>query len=93
MIHPGLVNFLDYPDVASIACPKPMMFLNGKQDQLFPTEAIQQAYDKMRQVWESQKAGNRLETRCYDVPHLFNQTMQRDAFEWLDRHLRKVDSK
>src|SRR5437016_5248217 len=30
MIHPGLFNFLDFPDVASIACPKPMMFLSGK---------------------------------------------------------------
>jgi hypothetical protein len=26
MIHPGLSNYMDYPDVASIACPKPMLF-------------------------------------------------------------------
>jgi len=88
MIHPGLVNFLDFPDVASIACPKPMMFLCGKQDKLFPIEAIENAYYKMRRVWDSQQAGDRLETRLYDVPHLFSEAMQRDAFEWLDRQLK-----
>jgi len=88
MIHPGLVNSLDFPDVASIACPKPMMFLCGKQDKLFPLQAIEDAYSKMRAVWESRHASEKLETRLYDVPHLFNQTMQDDAFEWLDRQFK-----
>src|SRR5207249_11987377 len=66
MIHPGLFNFLDFPDVASIACPKPMMFLCGKQDQLFPLPATEDAYSKMRAVWESRKAGEKLETRLYN---------------------------
>jgi dienelactone hydrolase len=88
MIHPGLVNFLDFPDVASIACPKPMMFLCGKQDALFPVEAIENAFEKMRKVWLSQQAVDKLETKLYDVPHLFNQAMQQDAFEWLEYHLK-----
>jgi len=25
MVHPGLSNHLDYPDVASLACPKPAL--------------------------------------------------------------------
>ena len=29
MTHPGLANLLDYPDVASLACPKPMLFQCG----------------------------------------------------------------
>lgn len=33
MIHPGLQRFLDYPDVASLAAPKPMLLLAGEQDQ------------------------------------------------------------
>jgi len=31
MIHPGLARYLDLPDVASIACPKPMMFISGSR--------------------------------------------------------------
>jgi dienelactone hydrolase len=90
MIHPGLFNFLDYPDVASIACPKPMMFLCGKQDKLFPVSATEDAYAKMRSVWNSRQAGDKLETRLYDVPHLFNRAMQEDAFKWLDRQFKAL---
>lgn len=90
MIHPGLANFLDYPDVASIACPKPMMFLGGRRDALFPVTAIEEAFAKMRRVWESQNAGAKLETRLYDAPHEFNAAMQEEAFAWLDAQLRPV---
>ena len=88
MIHPGLANLLDYADVASIACPKPMMFLCGNRDGLFPVETIQEAFGKMRKVWESQKAGDRLATRLYDAPHQYNLAMQEDAFRWLEQQLR-----
>jgi dienelactone hydrolase len=88
MIHPGLSHYLDYPDVASIACPKPMMFCNGTRDDLFPVESIKAAHAKMRQVWESQNAGDKLITKLYDAPHEFNLTMQSDAFLWLDKMLK-----
>ena len=35
MIIPGIRNWMDYPHVASIACPKPMLFINGLRDKLF----------------------------------------------------------
>jgi dienelactone hydrolase len=89
MIHPGLANQLDYPDVASIACPKPMMFLCGRRDKLFPVAAIEEAFGKMRKVWVSQQAADLLVTRLYDAPHEFNAAMQDDAFAWLDRQVRR----
>jgi hypothetical protein len=88
MTHPGLLHLLDYPDVASLACPKPMLFYNGLQDGLFPAASVRDAYTKMRQVWESQGAGDRLETKLWDVPHVFNRDMQEAAFAWLDRSLK-----
>ena len=88
MTHPGLFNYLDYPDVASIACPKPMLFYNGEQDELFPVPSVREAYAKMRKVWDSRKAGDRLETQLWDVPHCFNREMQQAAFAWLDQQLR-----
>jgi dienelactone hydrolase len=85
MTHPGLATHLDYPDVASLACPKPMMFLCGNRDKLFPVESIEESFAKLRKVWESQKAADRLATRLYDAPHEFNTAMQDEAFAWLDR--------
>lgn len=88
MTHPGLALYLDYPDVAGVACPKPMMFLCGKRDPLFPVAIIEEAFVKMRKVWASQQATEALETRLYDAPHEFNLTMQSDAFAWLDKVLK-----
>lgn len=87
MLHPGLSPYLDFPDVASIACPKPMMFCCGSRDGLFPVESINMAFTKMRQVWESQNAGDNLVTKLYNSPHEYSLMMQEDAFRWLDKVL------
>ncbi len=87
MTHPGLFNDFDYPDVASLACPKPMLFFAGEQDALFPVASVRDAYRKLRRVWDSQGAGNHLDTRILPVPHLFNAAMQEEAFAWLDHQL------
>jgi dienelactone hydrolase len=84
--HPNLANYLDYPDVASLACPKPMLFYNGNQDKLFPTASAEEAFSKMHQVWDSQKAHNQLITKFWNAGHVFNLEMQEEAFQWLDQH-------
>lgn len=87
MIHPGLFNYMDYPDVASIACPKPMLFFNGRQDGLFPVPSVGDAYIKMQKIWESQNAEKNLITKLWNVPHEFNGEMQEEAFDWLDKQI------
>lgn len=88
MLVPDLRNELDYPDVASIACPKPMLFFNGTEDGLFPIPGVESAYAKMRAVWDLQSAGDKLVTKLWPVPHEFNAAMQDEAFAWLDAILR-----
>ncbi|UCD29996.1 MAG: hypothetical protein JSV03_05845, partial [Planctomycetota bacterium] len=87
MLVPNLRNYLDYPDVAAIACPKPMMFYNGEKDGLFPVAGVLDAYNTMRKIWESQGAGDRLVTKIWPGGHVFNVEMQEEAFDWLDTHL------
>ncbi|MBO8132917.1 alpha/beta fold hydrolase [Dickeya fangzhongdai] len=88
MLHPGLSARLDFPDVASIAAPRPMLFFNGGKDTLFPQQAVQAAYDRMHQVWQSQHADERLETRIWpELGHVFYQEQQEAVFQWLDRWL------
>jgi dienelactone hydrolase len=60
MLHPGLFNYFDYPDVAAMACPKPMLFYNGINDKLFPVKAVEAAYQKMQTIWASQSAADKL---------------------------------
>ena len=66
---PGLRRWLDYPHIASIACPKPMLFINGSQDKLFPVAGAQKAFAIMHDVWKSQGAGDNIETELWDIPH------------------------
>lgn len=87
MIFPGLRNALDYPNVASIACPKPMLYFNGEQDALFPVADVGRAYEEIRAVYDSQGKGDELVTKLWPVPHEFNAAMQEEAFAWMDKEL------
>jgi dienelactone hydrolase len=87
MVLPGLRNYLDYPDVASIACPKPMLFFNGTKDALFGIDGVNRCYEKMAEVWKSQNSADNLYCKWWEEPHHFNLAMQQDAFAWLDGKL------
>lgn len=90
MLHPGLYRYLDIPDVASIAAPKPLYFAAGEEDTLFTAEGVRVAYDKMRHVWESQGAGDRLRTTVWSgLGHVFVREIQDDVFDWLDTWVRR----
>lgn len=89
MLVPGLRRYLDYPHVASIACPKPTLFFNGTRDKLFPVAGVEDAYRTMRQVWDGQGASDRLVTRLWDEQHFFNREMQREVLEFFRRWLQE----
>lgn len=88
MLIPALRRYLDYPHVASIACPKPTLFFNGTQDKLFPIEGVRDAYREMEAVWQSQGASDRLVTKLWDEKHFFNKEMQKETLEFFDRWLK-----
>ncbi|MER5553792.1 dienelactone hydrolase family protein [Streptomyces sp. NPDC002793] len=88
MLHPGLHRHLDIPDVASLAAPKPALFHAGGRDHLFTVAGVETAYAKLRAVWESQGAGDRLTTEVWpDTGHAFTPAMQDEVYAWLDTWL------
>ena len=84
---PGMRRWLDFPHVASLACPKPMLFINGSQDKLFPVPGVEKAFKTMRSTWESQGAGDRLETELWDMPHSCPLKAQERVLEFFRKHL------
>lgn len=83
MLAPGMRRYLEIPDVASLACPKPLLLYAGRQDGLFPHAGTDAAFDRLRAVYQEHGAADRLVTEWWDVPHQFDTDMQRQAFDWL----------
>ena len=85
---PGLRQYLDYPHIASLACPKPMLFINGTKDKLFPVPGVKDAFAEMHKVWKSQGADNLLDTELWDIPHSCGLQAQEKMLEFLDKNLK-----
>lgn len=86
---PALRQWLDYPHIASIACPKPMLFINGTRDHLFPVDGTQSAFSAMHDVWRSQNVDSALETELWDVPHSCGKALQQRALEFFNKRFGK----
>lgn len=86
MLHPFIARYLDYPDVAGLAAPKPMMFIGGTDDPVNPVAGTQEAYDKMHKIWTANKADKNLQTILVkDGEHAFLPSEQKTAYDWLDK--------
>ena len=85
---PGLRQYLDYPHIASLACPKPMLFINGTKDKLFPVPGVKDAFSEIHKVWNSQGADNLLDTELWEIPHSCGLKAQEKMLEFLDKNLK-----
>lgn len=85
---PGIRRYLDYPHIASIACPKPMFFLNGIHDKLFPPVGVRAAFEEMQKVWKSQSVEKSLKTELWDMPHDCGVKVQCAILEFLNEWLK-----
>ena len=84
---PGLRRWLDYPHVASMACPKAMLFINGSQDKLFPVPGVEKAFKVMHDTWKSQGANEKLETELWDIPHSCPVRAQERVLQFFQKNL------
>jgi len=82
---PGLLEYLDYPDIATLAMPHPLLVVHGQQDTLFPPEGVTAAMDTLRQSYQAIGQQERFETWIFDGPHKFPLAAQRKMMDWFDR--------
>ena len=84
---PGLRRWLDYPHIASMACPKAMLFINGTKDKLFPVAGAEKAFAIMHDTWRSQNAEEHLETELWDMPHSCPLRAQQRVLDFFRKNL------
>ena len=88
MLHPGLAAKLDIPDIAALAAPKAMLFINGGKDKLMPGAGVDYAYAQLAKVWQAHGAADKLTTTLYPhYGHEFNAEQQQQVFNWLAAQL------
>ena len=84
-VVPGLYRHLDYPDVASLAMPRPMLYMSGSQDGLFDLDSVKASFATLNACYAKAGVADRCRTHMYDSPHQFNAEMQAEAWAWLER--------
>ena len=84
MLIPGMRRYLEIPDIASLACPKPLLLYAGRRDGLFSQAGTDAAFARIREVYAQHGAAEHFASCWWDTPHCFNRQMQQAAFDWLE---------
>jgi dienelactone hydrolase len=87
-IIPGIYRLMDHPDIAALAMPRPLMVINGIQDELFEPDGVRAAHAKLTACYAKAGVPERFRGIIEDRPHEFNAERQADAWQWLDKWLR-----
>ena len=82
-VIPGLFDELPFPDLASLACPRPMFALSCLNDKLFDQSSSEKAVETIRSVYRKAGAEGAFRSKGYPVGHQFDRSMQEEAFQWL----------
>ncbi len=82
---PGLLRYLDLPDLAALVAPRALMVINGSRDALFSAEGLRTAFNKIQRIYQKVGVADRQSCIMYDGPHEFNPAMQEEAWKWLAR--------
>ncbi|HHY83488.1 MAG TPA: hypothetical protein GX505_12560 [Clostridiales bacterium] len=85
---PGLLRYLDLPDVVSMTAPNPLFIQQCSKDMLFTYDGMLQACLKIKEVYKLIGHTDKYSYQFYDNGHEFNAKMQEDAFDWLDKWLK-----
>ena len=81
----------DYPMVAALVAPRPLMIGNSDADVIFPENGVRRLLDKVRKVYDLYDAGDRLTLNLTTGGHKDTPELRKPAFRWFDKHLKAVD--
>jgi dienelactone hydrolase len=68
---PGILNWAEMYDVASLAAPRPFFAESGDKDPIFPIAASLASFERVKKVYEVFGAGDLAEQEVFDGHHMF----------------------
>jgi hypothetical protein len=81
----------DYPLVAALVAPRPLLISNTDKDTIFPLEGVVRLHQKVRQIYRLYGKEQSLGLQITEGPHKDTQELQVHAMVWFDRFLRNEE--
>ena len=81
----------DYPLVAALVAPRPLLIANTDNDGIFPLDGVVRTYEKAKRIYDLYGAGDKIGLTIAPGGHHDTQDLQVPALRWFDRHLKGED--
>lgn len=81
----------DFPLVAALVAPRPLLISNTDKDRIFPLEGVVDVHQRVRRIYRLLSAGDKLGLQITEGPHRDTQELHIHAFRWFNRFLRDTD--
>src|ERR1051325_793765 len=81
----------DYPQVAALVAPRPLLICNTDNDSIFPLDGVIRLHAKVRKIYQLYGAKTNLGLLISEGPHKDTQDLQLPVFRWFNRHLKGED--
>jgi dienelactone hydrolase len=81
----------DYPQVAALVAPRPLLIVNTDADYIFPLDGVQRTHAQVRRIYQLHKAADKLGLVIGPGPHKDTQDLQVPVFRWFNKHLKGED--
>jgi len=81
---PGLLEYMDYPDVGSLSMPTPLLVVHGQQIIVSP-DGVKTAIENLRRCYHAIGRPERFDTLFFDGPHKFPLQAQQKMMDWFGR--------
>lgn len=82
----------DYPAVAALVAPRPLLISNTDKDSIFPLDGVVDVHQRVRRIYRLLGAGKKLGLHITEGPHSDTQELRVHAFRWINRFLKNDDS-
>jgi hypothetical protein len=81
----------DYPLVAALVAPRPLLLSNSDKDTIFPLDGVLRLHEKVRHIYRLYNAEKNLGLHITEGPHKDTQQTRVHTFSWFNRFLKGED--
>ena len=81
----------DYPLVAALVAPRPLLLSNSDKDTIFPLDGVLRLHEKVRRIYRLYNAEKNLGLHITEGPHKDTQQTRVHTFSWFNRFLKGED--